>query len=73
MITCNYENKPTEFETFRFCIDASELGIAPGAWPRTIATDIGNGQPFVFVRAKGEEAVIYRQQLGCIELHVIND
>lgn len=62
-----------EFEHHKFVQEASTLGLPPGRWPLSIATSMGNGQPFVAARV-GEGGVrIYRQALGCIELHVLND
>jgi hypothetical protein len=52
--------------------EASTLGIAPGATPRLIDTDLGNGRPFVFIQAD-DEVAIYRQDCGSIDLHILND
>ena len=66
------EHEPTEFDLFKFVVEASDLRIPPGRVPEIIETDIGNQQPFVFDHMKGTMA-IYFQTLGCIWLHVLND
>lgn len=66
-------NQVTEHEHHKFCVDASELRLPPGQYPRSIATDLGNGQPFNFVMFGSQGTAIYRQGNGCIELHVLND
>lgn len=57
--------------------DASTLGLPPGQWPGRIATELGNRQPFVFVRLVNDgdsaSAAIYRQLCGCVNLTVFND
>lgn len=54
--------------------DASTLGIAPGAsYPAQLATDLGNGQPFAFVRFDGNQTAHYRQLDGTLILKVWND
>ena len=75
-ITCmRKEHQPTEFELHRFCVEASDLGIKAGQpFPRSIDTDLGNGQPFQFVRTQDEGfTYVYAQQFGCTFLHVFND
>jgi hypothetical protein len=66
-----------EYELHKFCTEASSLGLKPGEWPNSFDTEMGNKQPFIRQQAimhKGEFAgVAYRQQLGCITLHVLND
>lgn len=62
-----------EVDAHKFVADASCLGIAPGAaLPRTIGTDLGNGQPFILQRVTAEVAE-YRQDFGCITLTIFND
>jgi len=62
---------------YRFCADASDLGLAPGVWPTIITTDFGNGQPLLFEREvmEGEErrAMVYAQRSGLIEVIIFND
>jgi hypothetical protein len=63
-----------ELETHRWYIDASELGIAPGAaYPAQIDTDLGNGRPFIFVKFDGNQTAIYEQEFGALHLKVWND
>lgn len=63
-----------ETETHKFIVDASVLGLAPGHWPKTLETDLGNGLPFKRVRALPDDAgVLYCQEFGCIQLTVLND
>lgn len=58
----------------KFIIEASELGIAPGAqYPERIETDLGNGHPFLPKRVRHDGTRIYQQEFGCIFLHVLND
>jgi len=56
----------------RFCTEASTIGLPPGVVPKSLATTMGNGNDFWLVSVY-EEVFIYRQNLGCIELHVVND
>lgn len=69
-----------EVEVHLFAADASELCFPPGQWPKRVATDAGNGQPFERTRAiyhedgSGDLACVeYTQALGCIRLRVYND
>lgn len=56
---------------------ASDIGIAPGPFPRTIETDLGNKLQFIAMRKKvidGDlQYVRYEQALGCVTLFVFND
>ncbi len=63
----------SEYEVMRFATEASTLRIPVGSWPKSLATKLGNGQPFQLIHANGGEAATYRQSLGCIELTVFND
>jgi hypothetical protein len=57
-----------------FSAEASSLGLKPGQVPSEIETDIGNGLPLVFNRvASTNEVFIYRQELGIVQLHILND
>jgi len=67
-----------EAEPHVFVAEASDFGLKPGTWPDTLATELGNKQPFERVGMKfnddGElRHVSYRQQLGCITLKLFND
>lgn len=55
-----------------FTADASELGLPPGQWPRTLPTNMGNGLPFV-IRKFAPGGTVYEQSLGCLTLRVFND
>jgi hypothetical protein len=61
-----------EDETHRWSVEASQLRLPPGQWPRALPTDIGNGQPFALARMTDHGAE-YRQNLGCVTLTVFND
>lgn len=61
-----------EFEPHKFSAFASDLGLAPGQWPATLSTDLGNGNPFLISHNNGE-GYVYLQQLGCIRLVIFND
>ena len=68
----------SEFEVHHFVTDASDLGLPPGPFPHRLSTDMGNGQPFNVINYKKNDdgditCVIYRQEFGCIDLHVLND
>lgn len=61
-----------------FCVSAlaSELGLAPGEWPETLPTTLGNGLPFLRSRVNfndGElQSVEYFQEFGAYQLTVFN-
>jgi hypothetical protein len=63
----------TEYELHRYAAEASELRLAPGAWPTKIETDMGNGQPFIAESRLADGGVRYRQSMGCIFLSIFND
>lgn len=68
----------TSYDVHRFCVEASSIGIRAGQpWPRTIETELGNGQPFTAFEVESNEdglvSISYRQALGCIDLTVFND
>jgi hypothetical protein len=60
-------------------IDASELGLPPGKWPRRIrilqdGKEIGNGQVFIPLRAIWEgHGYRYQQANGILLLDILND
>ena len=62
----------SEVETHLFITEASTLGLKVGEWPEQIATVMGNSLPFER-RGWNGEAMVYRQQYGCLILHVLND
>jgi hypothetical protein len=62
----------TEFKVHEFMVDASDLGLPPGTWPKTLTTDLGNKQPFIRVHVDAVRGR-YRQEFGCIELMIWND
>lgn len=57
---------------FHYVIEASTFGLKPGQVPVTIATDMGNKQPFGLI-SLNEERAEYRQTYGIIKLTVLND
>lgn len=61
-----------EYQLHTFSAEASELGWAPGHWPLSIDTDLGNGCPFLLI-GRDEYVARYRQSNGCITLDVFND
>jgi hypothetical protein len=67
-----------ETEAHRFVAFAPEVGMAPGVFPETFETTLGNGRPFVKFRLEcrpdGEViAAVYKQDMGCIVLRIFND
>lgn len=66
-----------EYETRKFCAEASTLGLKPGDWPRTIETDMGNGMIFIAQHKEVRDGdllwVDYFQANGCITLKIFND
>lgn len=66
-----------EHEAHKFSLDASDLGLRPGEWPRVVDTTIGNRQPFLAQARETRDGdllwVDYRQNLGCVTLRVYND
>ena len=69
----------TRIEPHKFATFASDLGLPPGEWPRTIKTDMGNKMPFLRGAAQRDESggialIIYRQcHPGLIDLTIFND
>ncbi len=59
----------------RFFAEASDLELAPGEWPASIPTDLGNGMPFfVYQDTRAEDdCVLYRQELNTLFLLIRND
>lgn len=66
-------------EQFQFTTFASDLGLAPGQFPDTLATTLGNALPFLRRRAPANspvpsrELVRYQQEFGILTLNVYND
>jgi hypothetical protein len=56
-----------------FIVDASSIGLKPGEWPDTLATNMGNTLPFAKISADAEGTHVYRQIAGGITLTVLND
>lgn len=54
-------------------IEASELGLLPGEFPRTLETNFGNGQPAFLKEVQPDGTHVYVQQLGIIKLAILND
>ena len=65
-----------QHDAYLISADASELGLPPGQWPRSleVSDDIGNGLPFVFKGFNHEHGpAVYWQTCGSLILHVAND
>ena len=63
-----------ETDVHQFTAEASDLGWPAGHFPRTLTTDLGNGQPFTLTRVDdGHGTHHYAQTFGCITLVVFND
>ena len=62
----------TEAGPGRYSIDASELGLAPGSWPKQLPTTLGNGKVF-FLLYQDDAGALYRQEGGAVRLRVFND
>lgn len=70
-------NQVSEVRLHHFVVEASSLGLKPGEWPRTVQTNIGNGQPFVWTCCGMSEDEVthwhYAQICGCTTLDILND
>lgn len=66
-----------EDSVHKFSVEASDIGIRPGEWPKTIPTRLGNGVAFIVQRSEVRDGdllwVDYRQGNGCLTLRVYND
>ncbi len=62
----------SEYTAHSFSADASELRWAPGFFPESIKTNIGNGMVFIRESFDGF-AMKYTQVCGCVTLTVYND
>lgn len=62
----------SEVSIGEFATEASTLGLPPGRFPEKLQTTLGNQHEFVLYTVTRFEAV-YKQDLGCITLHVFND
>lgn len=74
------KNQLSEFSPHKFTTEASDLGLHPGQWPKTLIVEptMGNGQPFQIQRANrdgegGLQSVVYMQVNGCQQIEVFND
>jgi hypothetical protein len=66
----------SEKDTYNFTIFASDLQLDCDTrrWPKTFATDLGNGQPFIQTRyMSGNDGAYYIQKNSCIVLTLFND
>lgn len=68
----------TEVGNFRFITEASQLGLRPEKTYTppaaiTIEQPFGNGRALHYAYSRDDLSHIYRQDLGCIELVVLND
>lgn len=73
VITAGNTTPPVGLCNFTFTADASELGLKPGEWPRTLQTSLGNKQLFVLDKVDKQGSHLYKQAGGCISLLVFND
>lgn len=66
---------PSPSNPHRFVAEASQLRLAVGHFPNTIAADagIGNGLPFVRRARREDGGYDYEQMLGCIVVRIFND
>jgi hypothetical protein len=66
-----------EYEVHKFSVEASDIGLKPGEWPRTIETTIGNRMVFIAMRKEIRDGdllwVDYLQGNGCVSLRIYND
>lgn len=66
-----------EYEPHKFSVEASDIGLRPGEWPRTMDTTLGNGIMLLAQRREVRDGdllwVDYWQGAGCIQLRVYND
>jgi hypothetical protein len=61
-----------EVSPLSFVAEASDLGLRPGEWPDALTTDLGNKLRLIRV-ALDDGRALYRQDLGCVELAILND
>lgn len=70
-------NGLSEDEVHKFSVEASDIGLRPGEWPRTIKTTLGNGMILIAQRREVREGdllwVDYLQGNGCLWLRIYND
>ena len=77
MLTNEHIHKGSD-NLFEFYCFASDVAEFHNGFPRTVKTNIGNGQPLVGrtkkVDSEGDIVYVrYTQQLGCLDLIVYND
>jgi hypothetical protein len=59
---------------YTHAVEASELGLPPGSWPPVLECPIlGNGLAFYPARVNADGSRLYRQDLGVVEILVLND
>ena len=63
----------TEVSPARFMAEAAELSWAPGDYPATISTNLGNGEDLILTEVSPLGDRKYTQQFGCVTLEVFND
>ena len=66
-----------EYEVHKFSVEASDIGLRPGEWPRMLQTTMGNLQPLLAQRREVRDGdllwVDYFQGNGCVQLRIYND
>lgn len=67
-----YRNQVVESRPFTFETEASDLSWAPGNFPETVETDLGNKMTLVRVKLNSAGAT-YEQTAGCVKVIVWND
>jgi hypothetical protein len=64
----------TQVSAHHYLADASDLGLAPGAIPLLIHTDLGNGQAFLLTSSPFRSGPLrYAQANGILSLEVADD
>lgn len=57
----------------REIVEASDMGFAPGDWPHSFSTSLGNGNPMILYARLEDGAHKYVQQLGNLRVTILND
>lgn len=57
----------------RHLIEASELQLPPGVWPKEVATDLGNGRPCYLMGTQPDGTHVYLQEFGVTRIAILND
>jgi hypothetical protein len=67
----------SEYKPHKFSVEASDIGLRPGEWPRTLTTTLGNGLVLIAQRREVSDGnllwVDYLQSYGYVWLHIYND